>query len=345
MAINLQHAFATRLPTDRLPQEEISKIMQFYRRWHESQKSLSSQYQVSREWLPIYQNYMGETINAMLQDDQCFVTDAFENFFRRPLSTGLHGVDFKMVERFMTPTRAPSNEDLTIFQKNCELCLYNFVKSCPNTSIDKLQRKPVGNPYGYQVGDIFVYPSAEFHYYCAKNIKMLLANKKNPTVLELGGGYGGLAFYLSREIPQAKIILLDLPENAALQAFYLKSQHPEKKIILYGEAPLDSHYDILIAPNFAIDELQENSIDLTFNSYSLAETSIETINFHVEKICKITSRFFYHLNHVYWEVSADDFPIDHAKFKLIFRNPTIWNKDFRDYKIDQHEYLYCADVK
>lgn len=283
---------------------------------------------------------MGPTISAFLDSNADFILDAFENFFRRPLSTGLHGFDFNMVERFMTPSTPPSAQDMQIFKARSELGFYNFLKSCPSTDVKKLERKPVGNPYGYQVDDTFIYPSAEFHYYCAKAIKVLLKSHDRPTILELGGGYGGLAYYLLQEIPSAQIILIDLPENAALQAYYLKSHYPHKKIVLFGETSIDSQYDILIAPNYAINELDENSIDLTFNSYSLAEMGVDTINFYIRKICEITREYFYHLNHVYWEVSADDFPIDYEKFELMLRCPTIWNKDFRNYKIDQHEFVY-----
>jgi hypothetical protein len=186
----------------------------------------------------------------------------------------------------------------------------------------------------------FVFPCADYHYTFSEKISILLKNKINPTILELGGGFGGMAYYCLRDIFNAKYICVDLPENAALQAYYLKSHFPDKKIRLYGEDFESNDFDALVIPNYAIESLQENSISLSFNSYSLAEMSLETIDKYVNIISKITEDYIYHLNHVYWEVSADSFKIDLDKFQLLFRNPTNWGKDPRKYHLDHHEFLY-----
>jgi putative sugar O-methyltransferase len=167
---------------------------------------------------------------------------------------------------------------------------------------------------------------------------------EKPIVFELGGGFGGMAYYLMRDAVGLTYIAADLPENAALQAYYLMSHFPTKKIALYGELDLTDFnphdYDAIILPNFAIDSLSEDLVHLSFNSYSLAEMDIESVNNYVNKICNITSLYFYHLNHVYWPVSADNFPIDYDKFELHLRFPSMWGRDPQNCTIDHHEYVY-----
>jgi hypothetical protein len=242
----------------------------------------------------------------------------------------------------MNPDRRPSVEEINRYAESSLLGLKTFLLTCPNVPLEKLARKPVGNPYGYKLNEFEVFPSAEYHCAFAQKINMLVRKFDRPTILEIGGGYGGLAYYCLVENPRMRIVLSDLPENAALQAFYLKSMFPNKKIKLYGEVEIDGDFDILITPNFALEEISENSVELTFNSYSLAEMSRETVNRYINIICNVTNHYFYHLNHVFWEMSSDTFPIDFDKFDLLFRNPTLWGKDPRAYQMDQHEYLYIA---
>jgi hypothetical protein len=124
----------------------------------------------------------------------------------------------------------------------------------------------------------------------------------------------------------------------------LAHNFPNLKIKLFGEenSEDDSDYNALIMPNFAIETLPKDSVNLSFNSYSLAEMSSASVNNYVNLICQITKDFILHLNHVYWEVSSDNFPIDYNKFQLLFRNPTMWGKDPMRYSLDQHEFLYVA---
>ena len=68
----------------------------------------------------------------------------------------------------------------------------------------------------------------------------LLKDKKHCSILELGGGFGSMAYYLMQESNNATYFDFDLPENFALTAFYLLSSFPNKKIALYGEVDLEN---------------------------------------------------------------------------------------------------------
>ena len=323
----------------------LERISSSYKVWKELQSQASPEYQVSREWLPIYSNYMQKIIVSLTEGDLPQLKKMYENFFREPLSTGLHGLHFEMVEKYMTAGQNPSNDDLAIYLKTCMAYAQNFLLNCRNVPVNMLCRPPIGNPYGYKLDGMDIFVCAEYHYYYAEKIRILLKECPSSTVLELGGGFGGMAYYLLRDFPGVKYIGVDLPENAALQAYYLMSHFPDLNIKLWNEpgvGDVAKDYDVYIMPNFAIHTLKDNSVNLSFNSYSLAEMSIESINNYIKIICSITKKYIYHLNHVYWEVSADNFPINFEKFELLFRNPTMWGKDTSRYDLDHHEFLYIA---
>ena len=84
--------------------------------------------------------------------------------------------------------------------------------------------------------------------------------------------------------------------------------------MLYGEDSLDNikNYDIVILPSFCIDKLEENSVDLVFNSYSLAEMSTESIRYYVDKIRSVSKEYIFHINHTNKSTSlnSDNFGFD-----------------------------------
>lgn len=323
---------------------KLERICKAYQSWKLTQATSRPEYQVSREWLPIYSKYMAKVSRALLECDITNLKKMYENFFRDPLSTGLHGLHFEMVETYMNPSAPPTQVALEAYGKVAMQYANNFLLNCRDVSIKALERPPIGNPYGYSLDNITVFPCAEYHLCFARKIGALLSGVQSPVVMELGGGFGGMAYYLLRDYPSVQYIGIDLPENAALQAYYLMSYFPNLKIRLFGEENFgdSADYNVLIMPNFAIECLPENSVNLSFNSYSLAEMSVDSINNYINLICQITRDFILHLNHVYWEVSSDNFPIDFSKFQLLFRNPTMWGKDAGHYSLDHHEFLYMA---
>jgi putative sugar O-methyltransferase len=249
-----------------------------------------------------------------------------------------------MVEKYMKPNIPIAPGDSREYMNACQIAAKQFLLSNPKTSLDVLRRPPVGNPYGYMLDGTMIYVCAEYHYHYSSIIKKLLKQHQSPVVFELGGGFGGMAYYLMRDTSNITYIAADLPENAALQAYYLISNFPTKRIALYGEFDLDNlnpnDYDAIIIPNFAIDSLKNNVANLSFNSYSLAEMDIASVTNYISKICDFTSDYFYHLNHAFWSVSADDFPVNFEKFDLLLRYPVMWGRNPHDCTLDHHEYIY-----
>jgi hypothetical protein len=343
MILDISNSFISR-PSEGADNLNIQRIANAYQNWKSIQIECRPEYHVSREWLPIYSKFMGKISQALLAGDIPKLKNMYGNFFRDPLSTGLHGMHFDMTEKYMVPGKTSNQIDLQAYAKFVTQYANNFLLNCKDVPVKALERPPVGNPYGYLLDNVEIFPCAEYHFYYSRKIGTLLRAIESPVVMELGGGFGGMAYYLLRDYPNIQYIAIDLPENACLQAYYLMSYFPNLKIRLFGEEingdPAD--YDILIMPNFAIEKLPVNSVNLSFNSYSLAEMSFEAVNNYINLICQITKDFILHLNHVYWEVSSDNFPIDFNKFQLLFRNPTMWGKDPGHYSLDHHEFLYIA---
>lgn len=346
--LDIGSAFESRL--SEVDEKILIRIQQAYARARADQVDVENQYQVSGEWLPIYKQYMDGLIEALLGCRMDSMKEIFSNFFRRPCSAGLHGLHFEMVERYMD--KEPTIEDRQVYLNAVKLYVELFLLNCKNIHPSILSRPSVGNPYGYHITDMstnskyFIYGGAEYHYYYADRIKMLLDANQSSTVFELGGGFGGLASFLLRDFDMSLYCAIDLPENLALQSYFLMTLFPNKRFGLYGDIDLKNFaeeskkYDVILLPNYCIEFLPENFFSLSYNSYSLAEMGLEVANNYLKYISHITNRYIYHVNHVYWSVSSDNFHIDQQKFNLLFRFPTMWGRDPLRPNIDHHDYIY-----
>ena len=346
--VDISNAFNSRQSL--LPESQVlERIKKSYAKAKQDQLKASDDYQVSREWLPIYEGYMGSTIDVLLNGDIDSMHQLYSNFFRHPCSTGLHGMHFEMVEKYMTAT--PSTEDLQKYINEISIRARLFLLNCTNTHPSVLSRPSVGNPYGYHMIDPdgnrnFIYGGAEHHYYYAERIKMLLRENKGSKVLELGGGFGGMASFLLRDFNLSMYCGIDLPENLALQSYFLMTLFPNKKFGLYGEFDinnmnnLDDNYDVLLLPNFCIENIPDDYFSLFYNSYSLAEMSLDVANNYLKHASNICQSYIYHVNHVHWPVSSDSFIINPKKFELFLRFPTMWGRNPVNPTIDHHDFIY-----
>jgi putative sugar O-methyltransferase len=121
-------------------------------------------------------------------------------------------------------------------------------------------------------------------------------------VLEIGGGYGGLAAKLKKLLPLAHITIIDLPHAGLLQTYYLQQRFPFGRLAvldykvsanLQDDASLLS--DFIVVPSTKIDLLNRHEFDLVINSRSFMEMDQKTISRYFDLIqskLKIDGLFF-----------------------------------------------------
>jgi hypothetical protein len=323
----------------------INRIIKAYKKAKSIQENKSIEYQVGNEWLPLYKKYMSEIIAALMNEDQTKINAIYENFMREDCSVGLHGMPTDMKKAYFGEKIYTIDKDLYLYD-----AIYRYLhwKELTNASFNEndLAMPLFGNTYGFYVNDVFIRTGAEYLHYYANEIDQLTKDKTNKKIIaELGGGYGGLAYFINKKISNVTYIDFDLPENLALTSYYLLNSFPEKKVLLFGEEDLAitdiTNYDIILMPNFEITKLPTSKIDVVFNSYSLAEMSKETIDLYISELTRASKEYFFHVNHnkISHSYIADEFGIDAKGFKLIYKKPALWNLG-RNNNMDEFEYLY-----
>jgi putative sugar O-methyltransferase len=139
--------------------------------------------------------------------------------------------------------------------------------------VSALKSPDIGNPFGAWIEGTFVVTRAEYHHACACRIAEL--RRADGRVVELGGGYGAMAYYLIRTSTTMQYIDFDLPESLALAAYYLGKAFPNRKLVLCGEegdglenVPASA---IVLLPPWRMPWLTDKSIDVSFSSHLLCD--------------------------------------------------------------------------
>jgi hypothetical protein len=137
-------------------------------------------------------------------------------------------------------------------------------------------------------------------------LKRIAAAGHTPYVIEIGGGFGGLAYHLSKLIPQARIVIVDLPESLLFSSLYLSLLLPQRAH-LYANT---ENADELLAPatpgctfvpNYLFDRLFETEpvFDLAINTLSMSEMDEAQVNYYCWGINQLLSDqgVFFEQNH------------------------------------------------
>jgi SAM-dependent methyltransferase len=111
-------------------------------------------------------------------------------------------------------------------------------------------------------------------------------------VLEIGGGYGGLAHHLSRIVPRMTYVIVDLPETLLFSAAYLALHNPAKRLYVYDERDFDAavragrigDFDFALIPDYHLDALKQMRFDLAINVASFQEMREEQVARYLEFI-------------------------------------------------------------
>ena len=114
---------------------------------------------------------------------------------------------------------------------------------------------------------------------------------EKPIFCEIGAGYGGLQTKIRNNIPNARFVIIDLPEVNAAQNYYLSKVFPKDTILGYqdfkllGSEILNANFNFLILPAWTIKDLFKNKeVDVFINIRSMMEMNADTLQFYFNTI-------------------------------------------------------------
>jgi putative sugar O-methyltransferase len=115
-----------------------------------------------------------------------------------------------------------------------------------------------------------------------------LREKKPARILEIGGGFGGLAYHFKKLAPQARYYIVDIPESLIFSSIYLTTLHPDQENVLItpnnlGDLKKDAPGFTFI-PNYLFDQCRAAglTLDLAINTLSMSEMIEKQVRYYCE---------------------------------------------------------------
>jgi hypothetical protein len=162
----------------------------------------------------------------------------------------------------------------------------------------------IGNPFGLKIegksGQHIIPIVAYRHLYTAMKVKEIIDTCHGDSIVEIGGGFGGVLYYIaSLSKRPLNLTSLDIPEINIISSYFLSKALPGLAIHFYGEDGLEraknGNAGLSILPNWEMNRIPSNTIDVVLNTDSFPELPEKTVMEYLRKVSDI-SRYFYSFN-------------------------------------------------
>ncbi|MGB6687464.1 MAG: putative sugar O-methyltransferase [Terracidiphilus sp.] len=306
----------------------LERVCTAYNKAIQLSRSVSGTYSASPWWQQVRDSALGPVLCALKNHDIETLGRMYRNFFRDSCSTGLTGVPFGMSNAYFTGRIKDIHRRFYLGEA---LCSIDYWKKQTNGRfcLSELERPDIGNPFGVVVDGILVRAGAAFQHYSAQRVARCLGSAA-ATVVEIGGGYGGMAYYLLRDRLKTTYIGFDVPESLALTSYYLMKSLPYLRVLLYGEGEFTAdtlaRYDVALMPLFTMKDLPCGSVDVVFSSHAMSDISQQAMNTYLGDIARMTRGTFLYIGNTRGLKSIRDSTLDGKHFfQLKETRPSDWN--------------------
>jgi hypothetical protein len=331
----VEEGFRQRVHRDDSDVALLERVCDAYGLAVERQQALPDYYQPTGWWEQQRGLGLGGVMRALRTRDVKSLRDMYENFFRDECCTGL-----LPVQRM----RSCFAGTITGFPRRLYLidALYRLdywkTDTDGHSPLRDLDGPMIGNPFGVVVDGTLIRHGVAYQHACARKVHALLGESQE-TVVEIGGGFGGMAYYLLRDWPETKYINFDVPESIALASYYLLKAFPERTAILYGEAewgsPAMAEAGIVLMPLPEIAELPDGAADVTFSSHSISDLAAGALARYAQQVARITRRHFLYIG----GADAADVIAESDRFALLKKQRSGWDHHLSP-NLDHVECIY-----
>ncbi len=320
-------------------------ISNSYRKMKEAQKYIDPIYLPGGEW-DKYIEIRKDSYDAILSSPED-ASSVLSNFWRNSLGS--------IVKQYAAyDCLAEKEEERASFVEKMNIDLLVWRELAADKNVESLSVPNVGNHWGINYQGTLITPKALRYHLWAEQISNILGEQDRPVVAEVGAGYCGMAYYLTRLMP-CVYLDFDLPETLILGAYYHLCTSPEKRIYVYcGEKELPSFseliadYDLIFLPNWCLEKLPPSSISLFTNTFSFSEMPFSVLEKYFQVIGQACSGYLLHNNmdragvfqHGAQRIPASNYPLLHEYFRMIYKKFDSFQTKKTGRDGDYREYLY-----
>lgn len=342
--VNVTKGFAPRPVASPHDGEILERICAAYGKAAGREPSATDSCQPSEWWQQIRSNALAPVREALAARDFSSLRRMYGNFFRDPCSTGLIAVPFGMKAAYFG--RSIRDLHRRYFLASALHTIDHWeVQTGGRFTWTELAAPEIGNPFGIVIDGTLVRTGAPYQHYSAHRLRECIGSAPS-TVVEIGGGYGGTAYYLLRDRAGTTYIDFDLPESLALTAYHLMSALPHLRFLLYGEGDLSpqnrAHFDVLLMPLWEMESMNAGSADLAFSSHAVTDLSPRAMRACLHGIARIANGCFLCIGNARGSdrisATANE---ERLPLRLLEKLPSAWNAQ-RSPDFDEVECVFAV---
>jgi hypothetical protein len=306
----------------------LERICTAYIKTVEQQETAPDTYKATEWWEQVRRGSLARVRQALLGRDIGTLQKMYRNFYRDSCSTGLLGVPYGMARAYFGGAMKDVHRHFYLSHVLYRLDYWS-AQTENRFVLRDLAGPRLGNPFGIQLGDTLIRVGAEYAHYCAHRISLLL-EPGTGAVAEIGGGYGGMAYYLLRDQPGVTYLDFDVPESIALSSYHLMKAFPQLNFLLYGEQELTretmDQFDVILMPLFELDALPEKSVNVCFSSHAISDLSPEAMSIYMDNISRTTRDALVYIGNLRASESMSDLvKRKHNHFELTDTRSSGWH--------------------
>jgi hypothetical protein len=343
---NVTLGFESRIDNSSDDRELLQRICAAYIKAVEHQETAGETYRPTKWWQE-QQTRLQPVMQALKKRDIPALKHMYENFFRDPCSTGL----LPMTGMPWADRRGKFKDIHRHFYLGHLLCSIDYWKERTGGrfAIADLAGTNIGNPFGIMVDGTLIRLEAPYQHYCAYRLSTLL--KAGPaSVVEIGGGFGGMAYFLLRDRQPLSYLDFDLPETIALASYFLMKAFPSLAFLLYGEEPMTpeaiARANVVLMPLFEIERMQQRSVDVAFSSFAISALPPAFMAHYLETIGDITQGYFLYIGAEFGAKAVSELGSQKRFMRMVEscvsgwngHKSTNWNDVEAVYRIDQGQF-------
>ncbi|HWE51861.1 MAG TPA: putative sugar O-methyltransferase [Bryobacteraceae bacterium] len=286
--------FADRFSDETADEALLERICTAYAKAEEAQRRASGIFRATDWWEQLRRSSLQPAISALRAGDRSLLCGMYRNFFRDPCSTGLIGMPYGLPKSPFQGTISDLHRRVFLTDALYRLDYWGM-QTGGRFAVRDLAGPGIGNPFGMFVGGILIESGAEYRHYCADRINLLLGPGRK-VMTEVGGGFGGMAYYLLRDRKDVTWVDFDVPESIALASWYLMKAFPDLRFLLYGEEDLTqdaiARADVVLMPVSEMETMPSKCADLCFSSHAISDVSADVLETYLEEIRRTTRDSF-----------------------------------------------------
>ena len=315
----------------------LRRICQAYIAAAELDSFSRHEYNATGWWQNVRRSSLTPVRRALATCDTGALGAMYRDFFRDPCSAGLIGLPLAKVYFGGAIQDVYRHSFLSDALHRID---YWKGQTGNRFELRELAGPGIGNPFGAVIEGTLVCKGAEYQHYCAQRIREL-ASAPGASIVEIGGGYGGMAYYLLRGNPQCTYIDFDVPESLALTSYYLLKSFPNLKFLLYGEEDLTreaiARSNVILMPPFELSKVPANSVDLTFSSHTMSDLSRSAQIVYLNEIERMTRQSFLNISEGEGSAALDEL--------IGAESPSLKLAEKRDLEWNSHKILHARELE